>query len=84
MASVVVSSKGQVVIPSAVRRRLGLGAGARLTLVEEPGGLRLVVERSVAPVELDAVVGMLRAPSRGRPRSLADFDPASMLREKKR
>ncbi len=30
MVTIVVSSKGQIVLPAALRRKLGMGAGARL------------------------------------------------------
>jgi len=41
MATLTVSSKGQIVLPAGVRRRLGLGAGAKMEIVEEADGLRL-------------------------------------------
>lgn len=41
MDSVSVSSKGQVVIPSEVRQRLGIKAGSRLEISEVGGELRL-------------------------------------------
>lgn len=41
MNSVSVSSKGQVVIPKEVRRRLGIKAGSRLEISESGGELRL-------------------------------------------
>ena len=74
------SSKGQLVLPAAIRARLGLGAGSRLAVVEEPDGIRLQVERPVEPRAVDACAGMLVAPRRGRPRSLDEFDAASTLR----
>jgi len=79
MATVVVSSKGQVVLPAAVRRRLGLGAGTRLEVCEEADGVRLRVVHSVPNVDLSELAGMVTAPSRGVVRRLEDFDPASML-----
>lgn len=48
MSTSLVSSKGQIVLPVALRRRLGMA-------------------------------GMVKAPSRGFPRKLEDFDPASLL-----
>lgn len=79
MDTLLVSSKGQIVLPAAMRRRLGMGAGARLEVLEEADGLKLRVLRPVVTVDLDAMAGMVKAPSRGVPRSLDDFDPASML-----
>ena len=79
MAMLLVSSKGQIVLPAALRRRLGLGAGARLEVVEEPDGVKLRVVRPVQPTDLAGLAGMVRAPTRGVPRRLQDFDPASTL-----
>ena len=47
MVTIVVSSKGQIVLPAALRRKLGMGAGARLEVVEQPEGLTLRVARAV-------------------------------------
>jgi len=82
MATVLVSSKGQIVLPAAIRRRLGLGAGARLEVSEEADGLKLRVSRAVPKSDLSLLAGMVRAPSRGTPRRLQDFDPAAMLSRK--
>jgi AbrB family looped-hinge helix DNA binding protein len=79
MSTLLVSSKGQIVIPAAVRRRLGMGAGARVEVVEESDGLKLRVVRAVAQADLTGLAGMVKAPARGIPRSLQDFDPASLL-----
>lgn len=80
MPTLLVSSKGQIVLPSALRRRLGMGAGARLEVVEEPDGLKLRVARPVEVGEVAAMAGLVKAPAKGRERCLEDFDPASMLR----
>jgi AbrB family looped-hinge helix DNA binding protein len=79
MTTVVVSSKGQIVLPADLRRRLGLGAGTRLELSEEPDGLRLQVTRKVPEATVSDLAGMVKAPPRGTPRRLEDFDPASLL-----
>jgi len=78
MSTLLVSSKGQIVLPAALRRRLGMGAGARLELVEEADGLKLRVLRSVAPSDVGSLAGMLKAPSRGVARRLEDFDAAAL------
>ena len=83
MLTVLVSSKGQIVLPSALRRRPGMGAGARLEVLEEPDGLKLRVARPVEIGEIGeiaAMAGLVRAPSKGVERRLEDFDPASLLR----
>lgn len=79
MSTLLVSSKGQIVLPAALRRRLGMGAGARLEVVEEPDGLKLRVVRAVQAADVTGMAGMVKAPSRGVPRKLEDFDPASLV-----
>ncbi|MBM4283164.1 MAG: AbrB/MazE/SpoVT family DNA-binding domain-containing protein [Deltaproteobacteria bacterium] len=69
-ASTTLSSKGQVVIPKAVRERLGLQAGDVLDVDEVDGAILLRVRRETAaeqklrlfgpPVPLDAIAGRLR------------------------
>ncbi len=80
MPTLVVSSKGQIVLPAALRRRLGMGAGARLEVVEEGDGLKLRVVRPVEASDVLGLAGMLKARSRGVPRRLRDFDPATLVR----
>ena len=82
MSTLVVSSKGQIVLPAAVRRRMGMGAGARIEVVEEPDGLKLRVLRSAATADvagMAGMAGMVKAKARGVPRRLEDFDPARLL-----
>jgi AbrB family looped-hinge helix DNA binding protein len=79
MTTVVVSSKGQIVLPAELRRRLGLGAGTRLELSEESDGLRLRVTRTVPEAAVTDLAGLVKAPTRGTPRRLDDFDPAALL-----
>ena len=43
-----VSSKGQLVIPSAIRQKFGIEAGTRVKFVEEGAGLLLVPETLAA------------------------------------
>jgi antitoxin PrlF len=84
MPTLLVSSKGQIVLPAALRRRLGMGAGARIEVVEESDGLKLRVVRSVALADVTGMAGMVKAPARGVPRRLADFDPASVATRSRR
>ena len=79
MATLLVSSKGQIVLPAALRRRLGMGAGARIEVLEESDGLKLRVIRAVSTADLTGMAGMVKAPAHGVPRRLEDFDPASLL-----
>ena len=78
MSTLVVSSKGQIVLPAATRRRLGLGAGSKLQVIEDGDEVRLRVVRSVPKVAVAGLAGMVQLPSRGVPRRLDDFDPASL------
>jgi antitoxin PrlF len=80
MSIVTVSSKGQIVLPAAIRRRLGMGAGAKIEAIEEADGLKLRVVRPMEKADVSKLAGMLTAPSKGTPRRLEDFDPASILR----
>lgn len=84
MSTLIVSSKGQIVLPAALRRRLALGAGTRLEVLEEVDGLKLRVVRSVPTTDVAELAGMVRARSRGGPRSLQEFEPASLLRRPQR
>ncbi len=84
MSTLLVSSKGQIVLPAALRRRLGMGAGARIEVLEEPDGLKLRVVRSVTTVDMTSMAGLVKAPARGVPRRLEDFDPTSLLTRSRR
>ncbi len=84
MSTLLVSSKGQIVLPAEMRRRLGMGAGARIEVLEESDGLKLRVVRSVATADMTNMAGMVKAPSRGVPRNLEAFDPASLLTRSRR
>ena len=84
MSNLVVSSKGQVVLPAALRRRLGMGAGARLEVVEVADGITLRVVRAVPRSDVRSLAGMLKAPTRGVPRSLDNFNAADLVRRETR
>jgi antitoxin PrlF len=79
MPTHIVSSKGRIVLPAEMRRRLGMVTGARVEVLEEPDGLKLRVIRSVATADMTGMAGLVKAPARGVPRRLEDFDPASRL-----
>ena len=65
-----VSSKGQVVIPGDVRRRLGLVQGSVLRFVVDAQGVRLLP----AAGDVRRLKGRLPAPA--KPVSVADMDQA--------
>ncbi|PZN76130.1 MAG: AbrB family transcriptional regulator [Candidatus Methylumidiphilus alinenensis] len=76
MATMTISSKGQIVLPADIRRRLGLVAGTQIEIIEEQDGLRLVASHPVNPTTVASCAGMITAPSKGKARRLADFDAA--------
>ena len=84
MSTLLVSSKGQIVLPAELRRRLGMGVGARVEVLEESDGLKLRIVRSVATADVSQMAGLVRAPARNVPRRLAEFDPAALLKRSPR
>jgi antitoxin PrlF len=79
MTTLLMSSKGQFVLPAALRKRLGLHAGSRLEVLEEADGLRLRVVRAMPHSDVAALAGMVQLAATGQARSLDNFDPASLL-----
>ena len=78
MTTLLVSTKRRIVLPAALRRRLGIGAGARLEVTELADGLKLRVSRIDATSDIAGLASMVKAPARGIPRSLLDFDSAML------
>jgi len=58
MTTLRMSSKGQIVLPAALRRRLGIGPGSTLELQEESDGLRLRVLRPVHTCDLTKLANL--------------------------
>ena len=84
MTTMTISSKGQIVLPANIRKRLGLMAGSQLEIIEEKNGLRLVPSHPIKPATVQSCAGMVTAPKTGKPRHLAEFDVATfMVRDKK-
>jgi len=79
MPTVTVSDKGQVVIPIAIRRRLGLGPGSKLDFELEGDSIRVRPLKSIPPSRAEEGYGMLRCDLPGE-RRLADFDVAEAMR----
>jgi len=79
MPSVTVSDKGQVVIPIAIRRRLGLGPGSKLDFELEGDSIRVRPLKSIPPSRAEEGYGMLRCDLPGE-RRLADFDVVEAMR----
>ena len=70
-----VTSKGQVTIPKAVRRELGIRQGSRVTFAVKNGTAEVRVVHQ-APAVIESGFGMLKGRGRHLP---ADFDPAGLL-----
>ncbi|HMO45491.1 MAG TPA: AbrB/MazE/SpoVT family DNA-binding domain-containing protein [Rubrivivax sp.] len=60
MAAVLVSTKGQVVLPLAVRKALGLEPGMRVTIEVEGKAARLTPAPAKTPATLQEIQELLR------------------------
>lgn len=78
----VMSTKGQVILPKAVRENRRWSPGTRLTVEETPDGVLLRAAPLFEPTTLDQVFGCLKYD--GPPKSLEDMDVAinEMIRER--
>ena len=66
MATVKVSSKGQIVIPKAIREAQQIAPGAEFIVTAEGSGLRLTPAPLFAPTTVEEVAGVLHQPGRKR------------------
>jgi len=80
MPTVTVSDKGQVVIPIAIRRRLGLAPGSKLDFALEGNSIRVRPLKSIPPARVEDGYGMLRCDDQPGARRLSDFDVAEAMR----
>ena len=69
MAAAVVTSKGQITIPKAVRERLGVDAGDRVEFVETENGVFTLVAATRDVKELKGIV-----PKPAKPVSVEDMN----------
>jgi AbrB family looped-hinge helix DNA binding protein len=69
-----VSTKGQVILPKAVRLRRNWAAGTRLVVEDTPDGVLLKAAPVFAPTRPEEVAGMLA--HRGPPKTLEEMDAA--------
>jgi len=76
-----VSTKGQVILPKAIRQRREWDAGTRLIVEETPDGVLLKRAPAFAATRPNEVFGLL--PSSGEPKSLEDME-AGVLAEARR
>ena len=76
-----VSTKGQVILPSAIRQRREWRAGTRLTVEDTPEGVLLKPAPAFAETRPEDVFGVLA--HRGKPKTLEEMD-ASVLAEARR
>ncbi len=77
-----VSTKGQVVIPKAIRQSRRWGVGARLLVEETADGVLLKSAPYFAPTKLEDVAGMLKYD--GPPKSIEDMDAAIVAEARRR
>lgn len=78
-----VSTKGQVILPKAIRERRGWKAGTRLVVEETEEGLLLKEKPLFAPTRPEDVRGMLHRPGM-RANTIEEMDAAveEMFRER--
>jgi AbrB family looped-hinge helix DNA binding protein len=74
METTKLSTKGQLVLPKAIRDSRALRAGAEFTVEETKEGILLRPKRRVPRKTLDEVFGMLKW--KGKPKTLAEMDAA--------
>jgi AbrB family looped-hinge helix DNA binding protein len=75
-----VSPKGQVVIPSDIRERLGISPGSKVSVMAEGNRVVISLERRRASSEVMAGFGMLKAKTSAKRKSLLDVDVADLMR----
>ena len=77
-----VSTKGQVILPKAIRERRNWAAGTRLVVEDTPDGVLLKAAPVFAPTWPEDVAGMLAY--RGPPKTLEEMDAAITAEVKRR
>jgi len=77
-----VSTKGQIILPKAIRQRRNWAAGTRLVVEDTPDGVVLKAAPVFAPTRPGDVAGMLAY--RGRPKTLEEMDAAITAEVKRR
>jgi AbrB family looped-hinge helix DNA binding protein len=77
-----VSTKGQVILPKAIRERRNWQPGTQLVVEDTPDGVLLKPAPVFAPTRPEEVAGMLAY--RGRPKTLEEMDAAITTEVKRR
>jgi AbrB family looped-hinge helix DNA binding protein len=77
-----VSTKGQVILPKAIRQRRNWAPGARLVVEETPDGVLLKAAPVFTPTRPEEVAGMLAY--RGPAKTLGEMDSAITAEVKRR
>ncbi|GGE08524.1 AbrB family transcriptional regulator [Rhizobium anhuiense] len=77
-----VSTKGQVILPKAVRQRREWAAGTRLIVEETAEGVLLKQAPAFAPTDPSDVFGML--PFSGEPKTLDDMEDGLLAEARRR
>ena len=77
-----VSTKGQVILPKAVRERRDWSAGTRLLVEDTVDGVLLKKAPAFTPTRCEEVFGML--PHRDAPKSVEEMDAAVLLEARRR
>lgn len=73
-AGTVVSTKGQVILPKAIRDRKGWGPGTKLVVEETAQGVVLRSQKPFPPTRLEDVVGSLKYD--GPPKTIEEMNAA--------
>lgn len=81
MPAATLTEKGQIVIPAEIRVKYGLTPGTQVEFIDEGGAIRLVARRRVSPSDPAVGYGLVKLKATGKPRRLAEFDVASLLRK---
>lgn len=82
MATITLTSKGQITLPKAIRERLALKQGDRLRVAVDSEGRMTLAPEQQPPI--DSVYGLLRRLAKKRPVSLAEMRTALRQRAKKK
>lgn len=69
-----ISTKGQVILPKAIRARRHWDAGTKLSVEDTPEGVLLKPTASFEPTRPQDVFGMLKY--KGRPKTIEEMDAA--------